>query len=109
VLRYLLDGGHEVLVFHRGQAETSSLPSTIRHIIGDRNALPSFAAAFRQFSPQALDVMPYSEQDAITVIETLRGITERVVALMGGAPFCSARSSTVGAGREDMSVTWLGR
>jgi nucleoside-diphosphate-sugar epimerase len=81
VLRHLLNKGHELTVFHRGQTETS-LPPTIQHVYGDRSALPSFAAAFRQFSPQVtLDVIPYSEQDALTLMQTLRGITERVVAL----------------------------
>ncbi len=41
-----------------------------------------FAARFRQFSPEAtLDVIPYSERDTLTLIETLRDITGRVVAL----------------------------
>jgi nucleoside-diphosphate-sugar epimerase len=81
VLRHLLDEGHKVMVFHRGQTETS-LPPTIERIIGDRRALPSFAARFRQFSPQVtLDVIPYSEQDALELMQTLRGITERVAAL----------------------------
>jgi nucleoside-diphosphate-sugar epimerase len=81
VLRHLLDEGHEVMVFHRGQTGTS-LPPTIQHILGDRRSLPSFAAEFWQFSPQvALDVTPYSEQDALTLVQTLRGVTERVVAL----------------------------
>jgi nucleoside-diphosphate-sugar epimerase len=81
VLCRLVDQRHEVMVFHRGQTETS-LPPTLRHVYGDRSALPSFGAAFRQFSPQVtLDVIPYSEQDALTLIQTLRGITERVVAL----------------------------
>jgi nucleoside-diphosphate-sugar epimerase len=81
VLRYLLDEGHDVMVFHRGQTEVS-LPPTVQHIFGDRRALPAFAASFRQFSPQVtLDVIPYSEQDALTLMQTLRGITERVVAL----------------------------
>jgi nucleoside-diphosphate-sugar epimerase len=81
VLRHLLDQGHEVMVFHRRQTGTS-LPPTIQYILGDRRALPSFEATFRQFSPQvALDVIPYSEEDALTLVQTLRGITERVVAL----------------------------
>src|SRR5262249_35221771 len=40
------------------------------------------AGAFRQFSPQVtLDVIPYSEQDALTLMRTLRGISGRVVVL----------------------------
>jgi nucleoside-diphosphate-sugar epimerase len=81
VLRRLVDQRHEVMVFHRGQTETS-LPPTIRYVYGERSALPSFAATFRQFAPQVtLDVIPYSEHDALTLIQTLRGVTERVVAL----------------------------
>jgi nucleoside-diphosphate-sugar epimerase len=58
------------------------LPPVTRHIFGDRRSLPAFAATFRQFSPQVtLDVIPYSEQDALTIMQILRGITERVVAL----------------------------
>ncbi len=81
VLRHLLDEGHEVMVFHRGQTETS-LPPAIQHIFGKQDALPAFAAKLRQFSPQVtLNVIPYSERDALTLIETLRDITGRVVAL----------------------------
>jgi nucleoside-diphosphate-sugar epimerase len=58
------------------------LPPVTRHIFGDRRSLPAFAATFRQFSPQVtFDVIPYSEQDALTIMQILRGITERVVAL----------------------------
>jgi nucleoside-diphosphate-sugar epimerase len=81
VLHYLIDEGHEVMVFHRGQTETA-LPPTIQYVYGDRRALPSFAEAFRRFSPQVtLDIIPYSDQDALTLMQALRGITERVVAL----------------------------
>ncbi|MBO0720468.1 MAG: NAD-dependent epimerase/dehydratase family protein [Blastocatellia bacterium] len=81
VLRHLLDGGHEVMVFHRGQTEIP-LPSTIQQLYGDRRELPSFAAEFHKFSPQvALDVIPYSEHDAIMLRQTMRGITGRLVAL----------------------------
>src|SRR5215468_5184332 len=81
VLRHLLDKGHEVMVFHRGQTETSSA-APIQYIFGDRRTLPAFTAKFRQFSPQVtLDVIPYSEADTMTLTQTLRGITGRVVAL----------------------------
>lgn len=81
VLRHLLDKGHEVLVFHRGQTETSLAPP-IQHVFGDRRTLPAFTAKFRQFSPHVtLDVIPYSEEDTLTLMQTLRGITGRVVAL----------------------------
>jgi nucleoside-diphosphate-sugar epimerase len=81
VLRRLHDEGHELMVFHRGQTEYP-LPPAIRQVLGDRRALPSFVTTFRHFSPQVvLDVIPYSEQDALELMQTLRGITERAVAL----------------------------
>lgn len=81
VLRHLFDEGHEVMVFRHGQTGTP-LPPTIQQVFGDRSALSTFAARFRQFSPEAtLDVIPYSERDALTLIETLRGSTGRAVAL----------------------------
>src|SRR5262245_470936 len=81
VLRCLLDRGHEVMVLHRGETETS-LPPETRQIFGDRHALQSFAGTFRQFSPQVtLDIIPYSEQDALMLIQIMRGISERVVAI----------------------------
>src|SRR5262245_7028828 len=81
VLRHLHDEGHELMVFHRGQME-NLLPPAIRQVLGDRRALRSFVTAFREFSPQvALDVIPYSERDGKELMQTLRGIAERVVAL----------------------------
>ena len=69
------------MAFQRGQTK-NSLPSTIRHVCGDRRALPAFTEEFRKFSPQVtLDAIPYTEQESIMLLQTLRGITERVVAL----------------------------
>jgi nucleoside-diphosphate-sugar epimerase len=81
VLRQLHDEGHELMVFHRGQAE-ASLPPAVQQVSGDRRELKTFVPIFRHFSPQvALDVIPYSERDALELLQTLRVITDRVVAL----------------------------
>ncbi len=49
----LVDAGHEVTVFHRGETE-GKLPSEVRHLHGDRRDLAPHAAAFRRFDPDVL-------------------------------------------------------
>lgn len=81
VVRRLVDAEHDVTIFHRGQT-SADLPSGVHHIFGDRQQLSDFTDEFKRFAPQVvLDVMPYVEQDAIAVMQTFRGIVERVVAI----------------------------
>ncbi|SRR6266852_832551 len=81
VLRRLVRGGHNVAVFHRGQTKRELL-SFVRHIYGERKDLSSFIADFRQFTPDVvLDMIPYAEQDALTMMDTFRRMTKRVVAV----------------------------
>jgi len=81
VLRRLVENGHNIAVFHRGQTETE-LPLVIQHIYGEREALSTFVADFKKFAPDVvLDIIPYTEQDALTLIDTFRGMAKRVVAI----------------------------
>jgi nucleoside-diphosphate-sugar epimerase len=81
VLRRLVEGGHNVAVFHRGRTETE-LPLVVQHIYGEREDLSTFVADFKKFAPDVvLDMIPYVEQDAFTLIETFRGMAKRVVAI----------------------------
>ena len=81
VVRRLLDAGHDLAIFHRGQTD-AELPPDVCHIFGDRQQLLDFRDEFKQLAPQVvLDVMPYVGQDALTVTQTFRGIAERVVAI----------------------------
>jgi nucleoside-diphosphate-sugar epimerase len=81
VVRHLVDAGHRVAVFHRGQT-TGDLPAAVLRFTGDRRRLAEFVAEFRQFSPDvAVDMIPYFERDAVTLMQTLRGIAGRVVAI----------------------------
>lgn len=81
VVERLVNAGHDVAVFHRGETN-SDLPRSVRRIVGDRRRLSDFAGEFKWFAPQVvLDMIPYVEQDALTVVQTFRGIAERVVAI----------------------------
>jgi len=78
VVSALERGGHEVVVFHRGQS-----PSTARReIIGDRRALADHAAALRAAQPDVVvDLILSSGRQAREVMDVVRGAAARVVAL----------------------------
>jgi nucleoside-diphosphate-sugar epimerase len=81
VVRQLVEQGHEVTVFHRGHSK-ADLPSAVRFIHGDRKQLNNFRTAFEHFAPQVvLDMAPYTEQDAQAVVQTFKGLVQRVVAI----------------------------
>ena len=81
VVRQLVSAGHEVTVFHRGQTETE-LPPAVRHIYGDRHDLHQFQDELKQLAPHVvLDMVAYTEQDALGVMKTFKGVAERVVAV----------------------------
>ena len=81
VVRQLVNDGHEVAVYHRGQTN-ADLPLSVRHIYGDRQRFADFTEEFRRFAPQiVLDNYLRFEQDAIGLMQTFRAIAERVVAV----------------------------
>lgn len=81
VVRYLMEAEHEVMVFHRGQTQ-ADLPSDVRHLLGNRHDLRQYRAQIEQFGPDVvLDMIPYTQADAATVIETVRGVCDRIVAI----------------------------
>ncbi len=81
VLRRLVEDGHSVAVFHRGQTE-NELSIAVQHIYGERGDLSTFIADFEKFVPDVvLDMIPYVEQDAFTLMNTFRGMVKRVVAI----------------------------
>jgi nucleoside-diphosphate-sugar epimerase len=84
VIRRLVDQGHDVWVFHRGQTE-ADLPNSVGHIHGDRENLDRFAPEFKQFAPEVvLDTCAMSENDAIGVMRTFRGLARRLVVPSSG-------------------------
>ena len=82
VVKRLIELGHDVTLFHRGETKADLSPE-VHQILGNRQQLFDFAQEFENFSPEiVLDVIPYdAEQDAVTVMQTFRGIAARVVAI----------------------------
>ena len=77
MVRRLLEDGHEVAAFHRG--ESSGGATTIR---GDRRELARHAGAFRRFAPDvALDTIAYTEEEGRVFADVLGGIAHRLVVL----------------------------
>jgi nucleoside-diphosphate-sugar epimerase len=81
VVRRLLAAGHAVAVFHRGQTR-AELPPAVVTIHGDRKDLPAFAGAFARLAPQVvIDMVAYTERDALDLVRTFRGLARRLVVL----------------------------
>jgi nucleoside-diphosphate-sugar epimerase len=81
VVYQLMAMGHEVSVFHR-QKTTDDLPANVHEILGDRSHLLQMKSQFEQLSPQVvIDMIAYTEQDALTLMNTFEGIAQRVVAI----------------------------
>ncbi len=81
VVRSLSEQGHEITVFHRGQTKTD-LPAGVQEIPGDRNSLNQHAAELQRLVPDVvLDMIPYTEQDALDVMHVFRGTAHRLVAI----------------------------
>ena len=81
VVQQLIQDGHHVSVFHRGQTQ-SSLPPSVNHILGDRRNLMDFVREFQRLAPDVvLDMLPYTEQDAVELMRTFRTLTRRIVAI----------------------------
>jgi nucleoside-diphosphate-sugar epimerase len=80
----LAAAGHEVAVFHRGQT-TAAFPPDVRSLLGDRYRLADHAGDFCRFGPDVVvDMIPYTEQDALSVVATFRGVAGRLVAISSG-------------------------
>ena len=81
VARDLIDQGHDVAVFHRGNAKPA-LPGSVRRIVGDRNDLAAHRADFERFTPDVvLDFLLSDDRQARALMDTIRGLTGRVVAV----------------------------
>ncbi len=83
-VRRLVERGHEVVVFHRGQTN-HPLPKSVRHLYGDYRRLTDSADAFQDYAPEVvLDMIPLTEQDGRTLVEVFRGLARRLVVLSSG-------------------------
>jgi len=81
VVKQLHAMGHEVAIFHRGRT-AAELPTDVRHLLGDRAHLTQMKSELKRLSPQVvIDMFPYTESDAIALMNVLQDIAERVVAI----------------------------
>src|SRR5579864_1158949 len=81
VARDLVNQGHDVAVFHRGNAKPL-LPDSVRRIVGDRNDLAAHRAEFSRFSPDVvIDFLLSDDGQARALMDCMRGLTGRVVAI----------------------------
>jgi nucleoside-diphosphate-sugar epimerase len=81
VVRGLLAAGHDVAVFHRGRT-SADLPPGVVPIVGERKDLPAFANEFKRLAPQVvIDMVAYTEQDALGLVQTFRGLARRIIVL----------------------------
>lgn len=79
LVRRLIAIGHEVGVFHRGQTQ-ADLPAVVEHILGHRQDLGNHTEAFRRFAPEVVvDMIAFTEADAIGLLQTFLGLTRRTV------------------------------
>lgn len=75
----LQQAGHDLTVFHRGNR---AIPEDLRQIVGDRNRLADYREQFaREKFDVVVDFVVSSARQAQRLMETLRGITQRVIVL----------------------------
>jgi nucleoside-diphosphate-sugar epimerase len=81
VVRRLVDDGHDVAVFHRGET-TVDLPSAVEFVRGDRERLPEYRSTFERLKPDVvLDTFAMHRRAGEALATTMRGIAGRVVVL----------------------------
>jgi len=81
LVRQLNSQGHQLTVLHRGHARPD-LPDGVQRIHGDRNRLPELRDTIARLSPEVVvDLVLSSGGQAQQLMDTLRGIAGRVVAL----------------------------
>ncbi|NDJ77985.1 MAG: NAD-dependent epimerase/dehydratase family protein [Chloroflexi bacterium] len=82
VVNRLYEAGHSLRLFHRQPADIE-FPPEVEHIYGDRRAdWDAIAPELVAFQPDVvLDMVPITEADATRVVETFRGVAQRLVSI----------------------------
>ena len=74
IVKAMLEFGHEVVVFTRGQRK-SELPDEVSYITGDRKDRAAFEASMQvQAFDAAIDMISYDRADAASAIRAFRGV-----------------------------------
>lgn len=80
VIRRLTEAGHEVTAFHRGPS-TDTVPSSVRHIFGDRRSIQEHARSLFADNPDVvLDMVLITEAEAKDLVAVSTGSAARIVA-----------------------------
>jgi hypothetical protein len=80
-VRFLIERGHDVVIFHRGREECHWFPNLL-HVHESRDVLPTLRRKLESIGPDVvLDVIPYTEKHALQAVEACRGIAGRIVAV----------------------------
>lgn len=81
VVRRLVETGHDVTVFNRGQTQ-ADLPEGVRRVTGQRESIGEFRDEFEKLAPDvAIDMRPMTEPEIRLVVDAVKGIVSRVVAI----------------------------
>jgi nucleoside-diphosphate-sugar epimerase len=84
VVKQLVEKGHDVAVFNRGETG-AELPEGAGRVRGERRNLANFAGEFRRLAPDVvLDMIPMNEKEARGVVHVFEGIAQRIVAVSSG-------------------------
>ena len=86
VVRKLVDLGHDVTVYHRGESE-AELPDVVRHVRCPEAAMPvrKFPAELFDHAPDiAVHMIPMGEDDTRAALDAFRGRVRRAVWLSSG-------------------------
>ena len=80
VARQLIERGHDVSVFHRGQHEAADLPPEVHHLHGDRRDERNATAIVRDSRADVvIDMIAFTRADARWLMRTFGGVARRVV------------------------------
>jgi nucleoside-diphosphate-sugar epimerase len=81
VVRDLAEQGHEIAVFHRGNAKPA-FAGSVRRIVGDRNDLAAHRAEIERLAPDVVvDFLLSDDRQARALMDMFRGMTARIVAI----------------------------
>ena len=77
IIDCLLEAGHEISVYNRGQTRTA-LPPGVRHVVFDRKQPGQLREALRAHRPDAVvDTIAYKVEDVEEVVSALPGCNRR--------------------------------
>ncbi|PYY03954.1 MAG: NAD-dependent dehydratase [Acidobacteria bacterium] len=107
VVEQLVNSGHDVTVLHRGKSNVQ-LPDDARRVLGDSNGLAELRPELRKLSLDVvINFILSSGRQAQQVLEALRGIAGRVVALSSMDVYraCGVLHETESGGLQPVPLT----